>query len=126
MNSLLPREIQNRLQKAAEKMVPEMSQQLVATVESVAAKSIPRISRDILPDIAERQFRTTISEKLPRQVGDLVGRELDQQMSDRIEPAIRDAARSLRRTVFIYNIVTGAVVALALGLTVYFQFFAGS
>lgn len=123
--NMLPREVQIRLQKAAEKMVPEISEQLVGTVEAVAGKAIPRVARDVLPELAEKQFRIAANDQIPRIVQEVVGRELETQMHRRIEPAIRDAARALRKTVLIWASITGGMVAVGLGLLLYLIFFAG-
>lgn len=125
LNNTLPREVQNKVQKAAEKMMPELSEQVIAAVDTVASKSIPRAAREVLPELAERQFKLTINEQIPRLVGDLVGRELESQIELRLEPAVQNSARALRRTVLIWNSISSAAVAIGLGLMVYFSFFAG-
>ncbi len=113
LNNTLPREIQTRLQKATEKIGPEMGQQIVATVEGVAQKTLPKVARELLPELAEKQMRVAASEQVPRIVSDLMGRELDKQMFERIDPAVRDSADRLRRTVFVWN---GAAALIAVGL----------
>lgn len=125
-NNMLPREIQVRLQKAAEKMVPELSGQLVATVDAVANKSIPRVARELLPELTERQVKITLGEQVPRLVADLVGRELESQLHQRMEPAVRDSIRGLRRTILIWNAIMGGVVGFGALVVVYMLFFASN
>jgi twitching motility two-component system response regulator PilH len=121
-NNLLPREIQIRLQKAAEKMIPELSQEMVSTVEAVASKAVPRVARDVLPGIGERQIKVALSEQIPRLVTDLVNRELESQLYDKLDPAIRSSVRSLRRIILVWNavlsglVVVGVAAAIAMAL----------
>lgn len=112
LNNLLPREIQVRLQKAAEKMVPELSGQLVTTMEAAAGKSIPRLAREILPDLIEKQIKLAATQQIPPLVGDMVRRELDNQLYKKIEPSIHQSEQALRKLVLKWgSIVGGAVVA---------------
>lgn len=124
-NNMLPREIQVRLQKAAEKMVPELSEQLVGTVEAIAAKAVPRISREILPSLSEKQTKVAFAEQVPRQVADLVNRELDAQIRQKLEPTLNQASVKLRRTVLIWNSILGGIVTVGLGLALYLTLTSG-
>jgi CheY-like chemotaxis protein len=126
MNNVLPREIQVRLQKAAEKMVPELSQQLIQTVEAVSNKTVPRLSRELLPEIADRQFKLAAGEQIPKLVADLVGRELEKQVFDKVQPAIRSARRSLRTTIIVWNTILTLMVVGGLGGLIYLLFFTPS
>lgn len=123
-NNLLPREIQIRLQKAAEKMIPELSQEMVSTVETVASKAVPRIARDVLPGITERQIKVAISEQIPRLVADLVHRELETQLYEKLDPAVRDTVRTMRRTIIIWNSVLSGLVIVGLAAVIAIQLLA--
>jgi hypothetical protein len=122
-NNLLPREIQIRLQKAAEKMIPELSSEMVSTVETVASKAVPRIARDVLPGITERQIKVTLSEQIPRLVSDLVHRELETQLYEKLDPAVRDTVRTMRRMIIIWNSILSGIVIVGIGAMLALQFF---
>jgi two-component system chemotaxis response regulator CheY len=110
LTNILPREVEKHLQKATEKMIPEISQQIIGTVENVANKQVPRAARELLPPVLETQISQALEQSLPRRVGELVSRELNQQMNDRIEPALRGATQSLRKTVITINVVFGTLL----------------
>jgi CheY-like chemotaxis protein len=122
--NILPREVEAKLQRAAEKMVPELSQQIVGTVEAVAAKTVPRSARELLPPVVENQVAASLATVLPRQVSDLVARELGAQLAMKFEPAIREAAARLRRSVMLYGGLISLILVVGVALGVYFFFIA--
>jgi twitching motility two-component system response regulator PilH len=118
--NLLPREVETRLQRAAEKMVPELSQQIIGTVEAVAGKAVPRTAREMLPPVVEAQVATVLNQTLPRKVQELVAHELSEQMARRIEPAIKDAHARLRRQVMLWGGLVSSILVVGVGLGVWF------
>ncbi|MCL5271358.1 MAG: response regulator [bacterium] len=123
--NILPREVDTKLQKAAEKMVAEISGQIVGTVETVANKTIPRLSRDLLPSSIETQARIAIDQMLPVRVQELVARELIAQMNENIEPVIRRATARIQRSALVMIGILGVPALIFLGLIAYSIFFPG-
>lgn len=121
--NILPREVENRLTKAAEKMVPEISNQIVGTVEAVASKAVPRIARDTLPSVVEQQVRMAVDKTLHQCVSDLVNQELSRQISDKMEPTIRDSVRRIRSNVLTWNMIFAVLLTTGLGVAYYFLFY---
>lgn len=99
LNNTLPREIQQRVQRVVEKEGPEIGRQLIATVEETANKVIPRVARELAPEIIEKRFKEIATVQVPQMVRDLVGQELDRQMGQRIEPTLREAQNKLSKRV---------------------------
>lgn len=117
--NMLPREIETRVQKSTERLVPEIGEQLIGTIENVANKTIPRLARELLPGIIEQQVTTAIDESLPRRVRELVARELQAQMPQKIDPAIQEAMRRVRKTLMVINGILGAAVVAGLGAAIF-------
>lgn len=118
VGNIVPREIETRLDRAAEQKAGDLSKQIIEMVEAVARKNVPGAAREIIPALAESQVNTMLDKNLPRRVGDLVDRELSAQIANRFEPSIRDAAARLRKSVLMFNglfvlILAGLVGALA-------------
>lgn len=116
--NILPREVETKLQKAAEKMVPEISEQLVSAVDAVAQKNVPRIGRELMPPVVELQVRQTLDQALPRRVAELVAQELREQMLTKIDPTIRDAAARIRKSVLWLNILMLLITAAGVGFVI--------
>jgi len=117
--NILPREVEAKLQKATEKLVPEISQQIVATVEAVAGKTIPRTAREMLPPVVESQVAAALEQFLPRKVGELVARELREQLTTKIEPTIRESVSRIRRGALIFNGLLAAVLVTGMAVLFY-------
>ncbi|HOE95789.1 MAG TPA: response regulator [Candidatus Sumerlaeota bacterium] len=124
LGNLLPREIETRLERAAEKMAPELSQQLIGTVEAVVNKTVPRSAREMLPPVVEGQVRAAMETSIPKRVSDLVAVELRTQMTQRIDPAIDAATRRISRGVLMINAAVGFLVLCGLGAMAWLTFFA--
>ena len=78
---------------------------------AAAGKSIPRLAREILPDLIEKQIKLAATQQIPPLVGDMVRRELDDQLYKKIEPSIHQSEQALRKLVLKWgSIVGGAVV----------------
>lgn len=119
LSNILPREVETKLQKAAEKMAPEISQQIIGTVETVAGKTIPRSARELLPPLVESHLTQALDQAIPKRVSELVGRELRDQLAQKIEPAIREAASKTRRSIIIFNVLMLLMLLGGLGFSVY-------
>lgn len=119
----LPREIQTRVQRQLEKEGPEIGKGLVTMVEDTAKNLVPRVVREISPDIVERQLKIVLSEQVPRLVQDLISRELDAQMMGKLDPTIRETKRELRKYVTTWNVVMGVIGIAAFASLVIVLFF---
>lgn len=123
LNNTLPREIQTRVQRHVEKEAPEIAKQLFGTVEEATNKVVPRVVREMAPEIIEREFKRYREDQIPKQVREIVSRELDAMMATKMAPTIKDAAAKLRKYVITWNIIMAAIVAGVLAVTVYINFF---
>ena len=110
-------------QKSAERIAPEISNQIVGTVEKISQKTIPRIGRELLPAVIENQVNNAINSEIPRKVTYLVTNNLDRQMINKINPAIQDATRKIQRTVMIFNAILGGLLSGAFGYLAWLLFF---
>jgi CheY-like chemotaxis protein len=110
--NIVPREIETRLDKAAEQRAADLSKQIIEMVEAVARKNVPRAAREILPAVTESQVNASLDKTLPKRVAELVRQELGAQIAGKIEPTIRDAAARLRKGVLIL----GGACLLVLGI----------
>jgi CheY-like chemotaxis protein len=121
--NIVPREIERRLDKAAEQRASDLSKQIIEMVEGVARKNVPRAAREILPGVAESQVSSTLDKLLPPRVSDLVEREVAAQIASRLEPMIGDAAKRLRRSVLMFNGLFVLVLGGLVGVLVWLTFF---
>lgn len=92
IDQTLPKEVQRRVQKEAENLVPEASQKVVSVIEAAAQKLVPKIGRDIVTELAQRQLSDAIDQQLPRHVQHMVGQELEAQIRLKIAPLVKEAA----------------------------------
>ncbi|MFH0792862.1 MAG: response regulator [bacterium] len=120
---ILPREVQTRVQRAAEEQVPDISNKIIQVIDGIAQKVVPKIIREKLPEMADRQMEVTSHALIPRLVRDQVASELKGQLEERIQPLIDNTTREINRKVLIINGVVGFVV-LALAAYVIFSQFA--
>lgn len=121
--NIVPREIDTRLDKAAEQRAADLSKQIIEMVEAVARKNVPRAARELLPSVAEAQTNATLDRVLPRRVNELVDSELSKQIANRIEPAIRESAARLRRSVLMFNGLFVLILGALVGVLVWLTFF---
>lgn len=113
IQSLLQREVQVRVQQAADNLVPDVSHKLIATVDTLAQKVVPKVARDMLPELAERQVQLLSSKTIPQQIDLQVRTQVTHQMSNQLQPQLMKATRQLWLRVILMNIVAfGAVAAL--------------
>jgi len=121
VGNIVPREIELRLDKAAEQKAGDLSKQIVEMSEDLARKNTPRVAREILPGVAESVVNDMLEKSLPRRVADLVDRELSAQIANRVEPTIRESAARLRKSILIFNglfvLALGALVGVLAWLT---------
>jgi two-component system chemotaxis response regulator CheY len=123
LNNILPREVEKQLQKSTDRIVPEISNQIVSTVENVSQKSIPRIGRELLPVVIESQVSNALNREIPRKVTELVSSDLNRQMVNKINPTIQAATRKIQRTVLIFNGILGGLLCCAFGFMIWLLFF---
>ncbi len=114
MEHTLPREVQMRVQKAAEQLVPEVSNKIVTMIDGIAQKVIPRVAKDRIPELIEKNIAAVTSKSVPRLVQDLTRREIDDQFQARINPTINEAVRRIRARVNVINLVILVVVFLGI------------
>ena len=117
VDNSLPREITMRVQKATEQMAPEISENIVSMVTSVTEKVIPRVAREKLPDILDRQVDASASRAIPPLLEKLLPREVERRMAENVEPIVRKGVDRMRRQFQAISIIL-AVIFLALSVTV--------
>lgn len=120
---MLPKEVTRRVQKEAEDMVPDVSQRLVAIINSAAERVVPKMSREIVQQQAESIVSTSLDKNLPALVKLQVAEEVDRLVSQRMEPHLREHAARLRRRITwllgLFILVVG-LCAAAIAIEYYF------
>lgn len=111
LQSVLQREVQVRVQQAAEELVPDVSHRLIATVDTLAQKVVPKVAREMLPELAERQVSLLTSKTMPQQIDLQVRQQISHQMSHQLQPQLAQATRQLWLRVLLLNIVAFGVLA---------------
>lgn len=126
IDNTLPRELDRRLNSAVEQIAPQISTQLVQTVEGLAQQIVPKVSRERLPEMLERQIAAALQERVPAVVRDLIDRDLSAQIRSKVDPAIDGARARINRRLKLASILL-AVLVVALtavnGYFCYLQFF---
>lgn len=105
LEMILPREVSRRVQKEAEDMVPDVSQRLVAIINTAAEKVVPKLSKDIVTRQAETIVATELDKNLPRLVQAQVSQEVDRLVAQRMEPHLREHAKALRRRIGLMMLI---------------------
>jgi CheY-like chemotaxis protein len=123
VGNIVPREIELRLDKAAEQKAGDLSKQIIEMSEDLARKNTPRVAREVLPGVAESVVKDLLDKSLPRRVADLVERELSAQISNRLEPIFRESAARLRKNILIFNGLFVLVLGALVGVQVWLTFF---
>jgi len=113
LESLLPREVGVQVQKGIDTSFPEVLKKIVLTVEGIAQKIIAKAAREKLPELTERHVKATTEKVLPDQVRDLVGQELDRQISDYMGASVRTAATRINRRTLIMLVIALAVMIVS-------------
>lgn len=113
----LPREVQNRVQRAAEQLVPDVSNKIIAMIETVAHRIVPKVGKEKLPEVVEKQAKMYISQDVPRLVSELVRKEFRHLCDVELAAIIGDATRKTWIRLFIVNgvMITLVIVALIAG-----------
>lgn len=114
MEHTLPREVQARVQKAAEQLVPEVSNKIVAMIDGIAQKVIPRVAKDRVPELIEKNIASITSKSVPRMVQELTRKEIDDQFQVRINPTINEAVKKIRARVNVINLIILIIVLLGI------------
>lgn len=122
MDATLMREIQTHVQKAAEGMVPDISAKIVQMVEGVAQQSVPKVARERVPDILERQARVMTEEKIPQLVRELAGHELAEQVRVQLGPTLENMRLGIERRRRVGNWILALLVLALTALNAYFAF----
>ncbi|MCX7050040.1 MAG: response regulator [Candidatus Sumerlaeota bacterium] len=118
MDRLLPREIESRVQKAVDQIAPQISENLVMMVTSVTEKVVPRVARERLPEILDRQLEISAQKICPPLVEKLVPRALEKPLAEKIEPLVNTAVASIRqRTLGLTLLMAGLFLLFSLLMT---------
>lgn len=115
IENILPREVTRRVQKEAEDMVPNVSQRLVAIINTAAEKVVPKLSKDIVNEQAETVVTLELDKHLPPMVSFRVAQEVDRLVAQQMEPRLQEQARALRRKItammLLFMLVIGTCAA---------------
>ncbi len=125
LGHMLPKKVAVHLDRAVQEKAPELSQQIIGTIDSLTGKSVPRLARELLPSVIDTQVRSAMDQAMPRRVGDLVAIELREQMARQFEPAVHVATRQINRHVLIFNALLGLLVLCGVGAMAWMTFFGG-
>lgn len=123
LGNILPREVESKLHRAAEKVVDDIGEALTEIVRVNADKTVPRLGRELLPPVIESQVATALNQTLPRRVQELVGRELAAQTSRYVDPELREATKRLRREIMRFNVLFAMLLTTGVGALAYYLIF---
>ena len=122
MEHILPREIQNRVQKAADEVAQQISQNIVSIVDNTAQKQVPKVAREKLPDLAQTHLEVIAESSIPKLVNSIIGREGDKEFDRKINPVVKEATRRIRKKVNLFILVMLILVFLGLAANFYFYY----
>jgi DNA-binding response OmpR family regulator len=115
LQSILDREVKIRVQQAVESLVPDASHKLVTAVDTLAQKIVPKVARDLIPELAERQIGLLSSKTIPQQIENQVRTQVSHHMREQIQPQVASATRKLWVRVIVFNsLVFAGIVAMLL------------
>lgn len=114
IENTLPREIQSRVEKAATQLVPEVSNKIVVIVEDVAKKTIPKVAREGLPELIDKQVSKSASERIPGIIQSVSQKQVQEALNTLINPQIEDAVRIIKTRVSYINLAILIVVIISL------------
>lgn len=123
LDNLLPREIQSRVQKAVTEQVADISNKIVQIVEQAAQRIVPKVSRERLPQIIERQFSTMAVTTLPKVVKELASKELDEELPKRLDPAVEETTKRIKLRVNVVGLLLLIAVLIFTIANIYITFF---
>lgn len=112
IENILPREVTRRVQKEAEDMVPNVSQRLVAIINTAAEKVVPKLSKDIVNEQAETVVALELDKHLPPMVNFRVAQEVDRLVVQQMEPRLQEQAKALRRKITAMMLLFMLIVGL--------------
>lgn len=121
IDAILPKEVEHRTQAAAEARADEIGQSIVTIIQQQAAKTVPIIAKESIPELAERQVEIVASNTLPRLITDTARQAIQQEMSLTIRPTVDKHVARVRNTV----IFVGALILIALVITFTILFLGG-
>ncbi len=124
LDNVLPREVQTKVQKSINDQVPDISTKIVQIVENAAQRVIPKVSRERLPQIIERQFSTMAVTNLPKVVKELAAKSLDEELPERLDPVVQETSAKIKKRVSIFGLLLLLAVLFFTLLNVYIAFFA--
>jgi hypothetical protein len=119
LDNVLPREVQSRVQKAINEQVPDISNKIVQIVESAAQRVVPKVARERLPQIIERQFSTLAVTNLPKVVRDLASKELNEELPKRLDPVVEQTSRNIKKKVTVTGLLLIIAVLIFTAINVY-------
>ena len=125
LDNVLPREVQSRVQKAIADQVPDISTKIVQIVENAAQRVVPKVSRERLPQIIERQFSTLAVTNLPKVVKELATKSLDEELPERLDPVVEETSKRIKKKVSVFGMLLLFAVLIFTLINVYIAFFAG-
>ncbi len=123
LDNVLPREVQSKVQKSINDQVPDISNKIVQIVEGASQRVVPKVARERLPQIIERQFSTLAVTNLPKVVRELAAKEIDNELSPRLDPAIEETSRKIKLRINVVGLILLIFVLLSLIVNVYITFF---
>lgn len=110
----LPREIQARVEKAAAQLVPDVSNKIVLIVEDVAKKIIPKVAREGLPELIDKQVSKSTNERVPVVVQSVAQKQVQEALNTLINPHIEDAVRIIKTRVSYINLAILVLVMISI------------
>lgn len=125
LDNVLPREVQSRVQKAINDQVPDISNKIVQIVENASQRVVPKVARERLPQMIERQFSALAVTNLPKVVKDLAAKELDEELPRRLEPAVVETTKKIKLRINFVGLILLLALLLFTALNVYISFFMG-
>ena len=118
----LPREVQTKVREATNQLVPEVSNKIIEMIDALAQKLVPKLGREKLPEVVEKQTRQFINKELPTMVKDFVKREFTNLWEVEMASGIKESSQKILAKVIIFNIVMMLIVIGGI-IGTYFMFF---
>jgi hypothetical protein len=108
----LPGIVEAKVNEVAEAQSSDIAARLVTVVEGVAQKSVPRIVREKLPELAENHLNQAAHTVLPPVIESLTSKALDELSTAIIDPKI-DLARKRLQRVNLFILILIVILTLA-------------
>ena len=95
----LPREINIRIQKATADLAPSLSQQLMEMVTGITEKVVPKVAREKMPDVLEKNVTMAANRLIPTLFNQQAPKIVENLMNRNVDSLIRSTAAGIRRQV---------------------------